>query len=217
VTAPEPSSEGVEHRAYGYRHALGNSAHEYLLGPVFAYLDEHLGGRRGRVLDLGCGNGYVSSRLAAAGHTVVGVDVSADGIEQGRAAHPGVVFHVASIYDEGVAEKIGRDFDAVIALEVVEHLFYPKLLFERTRTLLRADGRLIASTPYHGYWKNLAISLVGGWDRHWGVDWDGGHIKFFSPRSLRAMAELAGYGDVRFRYAGRVPGLWKAMILSARA
>jgi 2-polyprenyl-3-methyl-5-hydroxy-6-metoxy-1,4-benzoquinol methylase len=123
---------------------------------------------------------------------------------------------VASIYDEAFGDSIGRDFDAIVSLEVVEHLFYPKLLFERTRPLLREGGRLIASTPYHGYWKNLAISLVDGWDKHWAVTWDGGHIKFFSPTTMRTMAEEAGYGDVRFRYAGRLPGLWKAMILSAK-
>jgi SAM-dependent methyltransferase len=207
----------MEHRAYGWRDARAHCSHAYLIGPVFAFLDEHLGGRRGKILDLGCGNGIMSARLAEAGHDVTGADVSPDGIEQARIAHPRIPFHVASIYDDDLASVVGRGFDAIVSLEVIEHLFYPKLFFERTRGLLLdgGRGRLIGSTPYHGYLKNLALSVTGHWDKHFGVDWDGGHIKFFSPATLRLMAERAGYRDVRLRYAGRVPGLWKTMIFGA--
>jgi len=71
-------------------------------------------------------------------------------------------------------------------------------------------------TPYHGYLKNLVISLVGGWDRHFQVERDGGHIKFFSKRTLRRMAEAVGFRNLRFQGAGRLPWLWKSMILVAQ-
>lgn len=62
---------------------------------------------------------------------------------------------------------------------------------------------------------NLAISLVGGWDRHLTVDWEGGHIKFFSERTLVRMLEGCGFANATFSNAGRLPWLWKSMICRA--
>ena len=208
-----------EHRSYGWSHARESSSHEYLVPEVKALLAAHArgrGGARARVVDLGCGNGYVTHRLADAGYDVVGLDTSADGIEAARKAYPGVRFEVASIYEDGLADAAGGPADAVIALEVVEHLFYPRKLFEKGRALLRDGGVLIVSTPYHGYVKNLAISLLGGWDRHWSVGWDGGHIKFFSQRSIQRMANEAGLHTIAQQGTGRIPYLWKSMFLVAR-
>jgi 2-polyprenyl-3-methyl-5-hydroxy-6-metoxy-1,4-benzoquinol methylase len=110
---------------------------------------------------------------------------------------------------------MGGPVECVISLEVVEHLFYPKKLFEQSHKMLINGGALILSTPYHGYLKNLALSLTNGWDRHFSVDWDGGHIKFFSRKTLAKMAFNAGFVNVRFFPVGRFPGLWKSMIMVA--
>jgi 2-polyprenyl-6-hydroxyphenyl methylase/3-demethylubiquinone-9 3-methyltransferase len=99
-------------------------------------------------------------------------------------------------------------------LEVVEHLFYPRRLFEVSDRLLVEGGLLIVSTPYHGYLKNLAVSVIGGWDRHFGVEVDGGHIKFFSKAALGKMALQCGFSKPHFRGVGRSPWLWKSMVLS---
>ena len=75
----------------------------------------------------------------------------------------------------------------------------------------------IVSTPYHGYWKNLALSLVPGvWDRHHHPLSDHGHIKFWSMRTLRALLLHAGFKAVRFDRAGRIPALAKSMIAVAQ-
>jgi len=74
----------------------------------------------------------------------------------------------------------------------------------------------VLGTPYHGYLKNLAISLLGKWDSHHHVHFDGGHIKYFSVRTLSAMLEREGFEVERLHYFGRAPGLWKNMIAVAR-
>ena len=201
---------------YGYCDSKASCAHEYLLPVVLTRLGEISQGKSIKVLDLGCGNGYVASRIAGQGHSVTGVDVSSDGIEIARVSFPGISYQLCSVYDDNLLDKIGRQFDCVVSLEVVEHLFYPKKLFEQSQRLLVTGGALIVSTPYHGYLKNLALSLTNGWDRHFSVDWDGGHIKFFSRKTLAQMASNAGFVNIRFFPVGRFPGLWKSMIMVAQ-
>jgi 2-polyprenyl-6-hydroxyphenyl methylase/3-demethylubiquinone-9 3-methyltransferase len=82
--------------------------------------------------------------------------------------------------------------------------------------LLEPGGLLIASTPFHGYWKNLALALTGKMDRHFTALWDHGHIKFWSEDTFRRLLEEAGFQDVRFQRVGRIPPLAKSMIAIAR-
>jgi 2-polyprenyl-3-methyl-5-hydroxy-6-metoxy-1,4-benzoquinol methylase len=203
----------AEHSGYEYHDNEASCAHEYLLPFVLNRVREISQGKPIKILDLGCGNGYVASRIAGQGHSVTGVDVSDDGIEIARASFPGISYQLCSLYDDDLLDKIGGQVDCVVSLEVVEHLFFPRKLFEQGLRLLKKDGHLIVSTPYHGYVKNLALSIVNGWDRHFGVAWDGGHIKFFSTKTLAQMACNTGFKNPRFEGVGRLPGLWKSMIM----
>jgi 2-polyprenyl-6-hydroxyphenyl methylase/3-demethylubiquinone-9 3-methyltransferase len=74
----------------------------------------------------------------------------------------------------------------------------------------------IISTPYHGYLKNLALGVVGKWDAHFDPLWDGGHVKFFSVRTLRMLLTEAGFSNIRFIRVGRIPQLAKGMIAVAQ-
>jgi 2-polyprenyl-3-methyl-5-hydroxy-6-metoxy-1,4-benzoquinol methylase len=97
-------------------------------------------------------------------------------------------------------------------LEVIEHLFSPQAFLENMRGHLRPAGMMLLSTPYHGYVKNLALSVANAWDRHHTVDWDCGHIKFFSPKTLGTMLLRSGFDLSIVRYSGRLPLMWKSMI-----
>lgn len=77
-------------------------------------------------------------------------------------------------------------------------------------------GAAILSTPYHGYWKNLAMALSGKMDAHFTALWDHGHIKFWSINTLTALLEEAGLRDLHFERVGRFPALAKSMIAVAR-
>jgi 2-polyprenyl-3-methyl-5-hydroxy-6-metoxy-1,4-benzoquinol methylase len=206
----------IEHPGYSYDNSDASCAHEYLLPMLLRCVADISQGRSLRIIDLGCGNGYVASRLAQLGHSVTGVDVSADGIETARASFPGISYHLGSVYDGDLISKVGGPVECVISLEVVEHLFFPKRLFEQSYNMLVKGGALVVSTPYHGYLKNLALSLTNSWDAHFSVHWDGGHIKFFSKKTLAAMATTTGFVKLRFFPVGRVSGLWKAMIMVAQ-
>ena len=204
-----------EHCGYEYHDSQASCAHDYLLPTVFREISTLAQGQSLNILDLGCGNGYVAAQIAVRGHTVHAIDVSSQGIAIARASFPLVSYHAGSVYDDDLLEKIGGPVDCIISLEVVEHLFFPKKLFEQSYRLLVDGGSLIVSTPYHGYLKNLVLSLTNGWDRHFGVDWDGGHVKFFSKTTLSRMASERGFNNIRLLPVGRLPGLWKSMIMIA--
>jgi 2-polyprenyl-6-hydroxyphenyl methylase/3-demethylubiquinone-9 3-methyltransferase len=82
--------------------------------------------------------------------------------------------------------------------------------------MLKPGGCLVISTPYHGYVKNLALAITGKLESHFTVLWDYGHIKFWSKQTLYHLLVEAGFVIQRFRGAGRIPYLWKSMILVAR-
>jgi len=169
---------------------------------------------KARVLDLGCGNGSLSHMIAQQGYEVVGIEESTSGIAIARLNFPDCQFIQGSIYDPPKAELLNA-FDVVISVEVIEHLFYPKELVRLARKLLKPGGQLILTTPYHGYLKNLILALSGKMDNHFSVLWDGGHIKFFSVHTLSKLLEAEGYTNIHFKFAGRLPYLWKSMLCSA--
>lgn len=202
---PTPESE--------YCYSGGGAAHNHAyLAPI---LKRVLGQYRpAKVFDLGCGNGATSDWIRQQGHAVVGVDASPSGIVQARANYPEVEFIEGSAYDR-LAERFGQ-FPMVVSLEVVEHLYAPRSFAATVFDLLQPGGVSVISTPYHGYLKNLALALSGRMEQHFTALWDGGHIKFFSRRTLAQLLKDAGFEDVRFIRVGRIPVLAKSMVAIAR-
>lgn len=166
-----------------------------------------------RILDLGCGNGALARQLAKAGFETSGCDADRDGIELARQA--GGDFFVASVYDD--PRKLdGQNYDAVISTEVIEHLFSPHKLPEFAFPLIKPGGHLLVTTPYHGYLKNLALAALNKWDTHADPFWEGGHIKFFSRKTLEKLLAQSGFSITEFQGLGRFPYLWKSMLVVAR-
>jgi 2-polyprenyl-6-hydroxyphenyl methylase/3-demethylubiquinone-9 3-methyltransferase len=183
-------------------------------GKPFKHLPQPLASLR--VLDIGCGNGYWADQLQQRGAKVVGVDASTAGIQQAKAEYPNGHF-VQIPFTEDICAAIQQPpFDAAIAIEVVEHVYDPRSFARTCFNALRPGGTVILTTPYHGYLKNLALAVTGKMDQHFTALWDGGHIKFWSCKTLRCLLEEAGFVDVRFDFSGRAPYLWMSMIAVAR-
>ncbi len=195
---------------YGWRSEKPTRSQLMLL-PYVVHQLQKAGAKR--VLDAGCGNGAFARLLQDCGFIVVGVDCDTKGIEIAR-KHGGEFFEL-SLYDAPPSSLLDS-FDAVVCLEVIEHLYFPARAFRFARSVLHQNGILIVSTPYQGYWKNLAISILNRWDAHWNPLRDGGHIKFFSARTLQRMAVREGFHRVSFRGVGRIPLFWKSLVLTAK-
>ena len=169
-----------------------------------------------RICDLGCGNGYITGELARLGYDVVGIDASETGTRIASSNHPQARF-ICTLIDESLCERVALEpFDLIISSDVIEHFYRPAGLVGAAVSLLKPAGQVVLSTPYHGYLKNLLLSLSGKMDAHFDALDDGGHIKFFSVKTLSQLLTAYGLTDLRFSFYGRAPWLWKNMICHAR-
>jgi 2-polyprenyl-3-methyl-5-hydroxy-6-metoxy-1,4-benzoquinol methylase len=204
----------ISYKDYGFASAAESHMHRHFMPHIFALAGELKPGTR--VLDVGCGNGAACGEFIRRGCKVAGIDLSRQGIELARHTYPQGRFELLGA-DRDILQRLGESpFDIVASTEVVEHLYAPRDWAQGCFQALKPGGHLICTTPYHGYLKNLLISLAGKWDAHANPLWDGGHIKLWSKRTLSALLTEAGFTGVEFRGAGRVPGLWMTMIAKAK-
>lgn len=143
------------------------------------------------IFEIGCGNGATANMLTKSGFRVTGVDTSMSGIEIANKCYPHLNLFQGSAYDD-LSAKYGK-FPIVISLEVIEHLYYPRTFAKSVYNLLEDRGMGVISTPYHGYFKNLVLALSGKMDAHFSALWDGGHIKFWSMRTLKSLLSETGF------------------------
>lgn len=201
----------VEVPDYGYQDAAPRHTARYLLPQIKPLFPP---GKPLRVLDVGCGSGYNASQYAAMGHQVVGIDLAESGISNARKSYPGLRFEVVEAGANFLEALREPPFDVVTSTEVVEHLYDPRSWARACYAALKPGGRLICTTPYHGYLKNLALAAFNKMDWHLNPLWDGGHIKFWSRKTLSQLLIEAGFTNVQFRGAGRAPYLWMSMVIA---
>lgn len=170
-----------------------------------------------RIADLGSGNGSLCGLLKSEGFEAVGIERDEDGFLMSVERYPGITFYQMGVEsDPQQLLATEKDFDAVVSTEVIEHLYSPHLLARFANAILKKNGLLVISTPYHGYLKNLALSIANKWDFHHTPLWHGGHIKFWSRKTLSQLLTEGGFEVVGFHGVGRLPLLWKSMVIVAR-
>jgi SAM-dependent methyltransferase len=160
--------------------------------------EHHLGGRRGRLLDFGCGRGDQLRAFAALGYDAVGADVSEAAVDMAGGLEVALV-------DAGTSRlPFGDDtFDVVFSKSVVEHMRTPIDLAREARRVLRPGGVAVVMTPS---WKHNA----------WGPFYiDHTHVTPFTAPSLKDLLQLAGFEDVRSRHFLQLPFTWERPALRA--
>ncbi len=105
-----------------------------------------------RIIDLGCGTGWLTERLAAFGPTT-GVDLSDEVIGAARCRAPHIEFIAADLFH---AELPAGGFDLVVTQDVIAHVTDQRGFIERAARLLRARGHLILTTT-----NRLVVTRMG--------------------------------------------------------
>jgi len=186
--------------------------HGHVAVPVVVQLDRF---DARTVLDLGCGNGWFTAALSRCGFDVTGLDISSSGIEIARRAYPELSLQLADAMlppEPAMRER----FDAVVALETVDHVARPRLLLQHAWQMLRPGGLLVVSVPYHGYLKNLGLALSGRFDLRLQALEDHGRLKFFSRQTLMALVADCGFVNLECQPLGRVRVVARSILVAAR-
>jgi 2-polyprenyl-6-hydroxyphenyl methylase/3-demethylubiquinone-9 3-methyltransferase len=150
------------------------------------------------VLDVGCGGGLICEPLARLGARVTGLDPAMENVEAARrhAAGQGLSIH----YRRGSVEDLGAEgleFDAVVCLEVVEHVPEPAAFVAACAALVRPGGLMLLSTINRTA-KAYLLAIVGAeyvlrWLPVGTHQWD----RFVTPDELARYLRDAGLAAPR--------------------
>ena len=121
----------------------------HALNPArLGYVRERTTLRGARMLDVGCGAGLLSEALAREGAHVTAIDLGPDLIKIAKlhTLESGVEVDYRLTSVEALAEESPGSFDAIVCMEMLEHVPDPGAIIAACATLLKPGGRLFLST-----------------------------------------------------------------------
>jgi 2-polyprenyl-6-hydroxyphenyl methylase/3-demethylubiquinone-9 3-methyltransferase len=194
-------------------HAINPLRAEFILG--------RLGKRAPRILDAGCGGGILSEALAEAGAHVTGIDPSPAAIQaaQDHARSRGLKIDYRQGSVESFAAKNAGAFDAVAAMEILEHVPRPDRIVAACARALASGGRAFFSTIHrspkawlfvvfggevvlrllprgsHEYRKLIRPAELRGWAEAGGLEHEESAALLYNPFVRRFRIEAGRLGD----------------------
>ena len=150
-----------------------------------------------RILDIGCGGGLLSEPMARLGADVVGADAAARNIPVARlhAEQMGLTIDYRNTTAEALADA-GETFDAVLNMEVVEHVADPQAFLSTCRALLKPGGIMVCSTLNRNP-KSFVMAIVGAeWIMRWLPRGTHEWARFITPDELYGMLRSASLDPV---------------------
>jgi len=133
-----------------------------------------------RILEVGCGLGYLTYALRSAGYNAFGCDLSSDAIKKAR-SYFGDYYYVADATDIQSLDAVL--FDVIVLTELIEHVSDPVSLLSGLKKRLSKGGTILMTTPNKTYANPGAI---------WETENPPVHLWWFSETGARRMAERAG-------------------------
>jgi 2-polyprenyl-3-methyl-5-hydroxy-6-metoxy-1,4-benzoquinol methylase len=135
----------------------------------------------GRLLDVGCGNGWVSEMFAERGWEVVGIEPTTAGCEQTAAR--GIEIHQGTINTVDLPDE---SFDTVLFFHVLEHVVDPRTDLRRAIKMLKPGGKLLIGVPNFTCWERDAFGS------RWLMLELPRHRTHFTPEGLVKLLESEG-------------------------
>jgi trans-aconitate methyltransferase len=166
-----------------------------LAGGVVEWLDAKPGER---ILDLGCGDGQLTARLAAAGARVTGVDSSASMAEAAKSRGIDAV--------HGSAEHLpftDAEFDAVFSNAALHWVRGQAQMTSEVRRVLKREGRFVAEMGGQGNIAAIRVALMAVLARHGYADREDGVNYYPTPSTYRGRLERHGFSVERIELIPR--------------
>jgi len=151
-----------------------------------------------KVLDVGCGGGLICEPLARLGATVTGIDPAEENVRAARLhadlSALNIDYRAERIEDVAVSDE---RFDAVMCLEVIEHVPDPAAFLQHCSEAVRPGGMLIVSTINRTL-KSFALAIVAAeyvlrWVERGTHRWD----RFVTTEELDGILKRIGLEDIR--------------------
>lgn len=147
-----------------------------------------------RLLDIGAGRGTVSNFFMEKGYEVYALEWNAAGVDKliklGVSAIQKDIEDLPYNYEDNF-------FDEVFWGDNIEHLFFPEKVAREIHRILKPGGRLVLSTPNHGWIVNRLYYLLMGVPRrtegHKIPIWEWQHIRYFNKAEIRRFLNHCGF------------------------
>jgi len=130
------------------------------------------------------------------GHDVLGMDISDNGIKKAKAKNLNV--KRADIEAKWSFQK--NQFDVVLILDTLEHLYNLEFVLGEAHRVLKKSGAIIIAIPNHFDIRNRFEILIGRGIVHWAHrpfkdarPWDYGHIRFLRYQDLKKLLVMSGF------------------------
>ncbi|KAI9091304.1 S-adenosyl-L-methionine-dependent methyltransferase [Phlyctochytrium arcticum] len=143
-----------------------------------------------RMLDIGCGGGLLSESLALLGANVVGADAAKENIQMASLhaeQNPLLRENPSLSYVHATAESLasqGQKFDAICALEIIEHVVDPAAFIKTCGELLKPRGVLFLSTINRTTSSYLLTILLAEHVFKWVPPGTHEHAKYVTPEEM---------------------------------
>jgi SAM-dependent methyltransferase len=180
-------------------------------------------GYGGAVLDVGCGNGHLLYQLRRQFTELHGLEYSVGRLRQAGINLAGLPFHGVQGSAEEMASYPDNRFDCLVSADTIEHVPDVYVAVAECFRVLKPGGRLVMNTPNIAFAKKRLQLLAGRFpstsqkNEGLGSDmlFDGGHLHYFTFRSLGLLLRRAGFELVKpigyWRF-GRLHHLWPSLL-----
>lgn len=182
-----------------------------------------MGGKGDAILDIGCGNGHLLYQYRNSFTTLIGLEYSPDRLAQAKQNLIGCNFLPIHGSAEDMSAIATESVDMIVSADTIEHIPDVYAAAHEMHRVLKPEGALVINTPNIAFLKKRLLLLLGRFpstsqpNEGLGSDvlFDGGHLHYFTYRSLRLVLERAGFKMTRavgYGKLGYVHHLWPSLL-----